>query len=74
MAASVALASAGHVDARALQQRLRAIGLAQQGQQQVGRLDVGVVGAQRQRLGLAQGFVELGGEFVESHEGVLPKR
>jgi hypothetical protein len=33
----------------------------------VDRFDVGVVGTERQRLGLAQGFLEFGGEFVESH-------
>jgi hypothetical protein len=57
----------GHVDAGTLQQRLGPILLAQHGQQQVRRLDVGVVVAQGQGLGFAQGFLELGGEFVDPH-------
>ena len=62
------LAQLGHVDAGALQQRLGAILLAQHGRQQVHGFDVGVVVAQGQRLRVGQGFLELGGEFVESHE------
>jgi hypothetical protein len=30
-----------------------------------------VVGTKRQRLGFAERFLELGGEFVETHEGIL---
>jgi hypothetical protein len=60
---------AGHIDARALQQGFRAVVLAQHGRQQVDGLDVGVVVAQRKRSGRRQGFLELGGEFVESHDG-----
>ena len=52
----------------ALQQGLGALLLAQHGHQQVLGLDVGVVVGQGQALGLAQGFLELGGEFVESHD------
>ena len=48
--------------------------LAQQRQQQVNRFDVGVVVAQGQALGLGQGFLEFGGEFVESHGATLLKR
>ena len=61
------VATVAVADARSLQQGLRAIGLAQHGQQQMSRFDVGVVIAQRQGLGFAQGFLEFGGEFVESH-------
>ena len=56
------------VDARTLQQRTRAVFLAQHGGQQMHRLDVAVVVAQRQRLGVAQGFLKFRGEFVLSHE------
>jgi len=59
---------ARHIDTGALQQRLGAVLLAQHGHQQVGRLDVGVVIAQGQRLRFAQGFLEFGGQFVYSHE------
>ena len=65
------LGQSRHVDTRALQQRLRAIGLTQHGQQQVSGLNVSVVSAERQCLGFAQGFLELGGEFVESHGSAL---
>jgi hypothetical protein len=58
---------AGHVDAGALQQRARAVLLPQHGHQQVLGFDVLVVVGQGQALGLAQGLLELGGEFVESH-------
>jgi hypothetical protein len=53
-----------HVDAGARQQRARAVFLQQHGRQQVLGLDVGVVMAQRQRLGVGEGLLELGGEFV----------
>ena len=56
-----------HFDACALQQRARAIVLLEHGHQQVHRLDVSVVVAQGQRLRVAQGFLKLGGEFVETH-------
>ena len=55
---------AGHVHAGALQQRARAVFLAQHGHQQVFRLDVGVVVAQGEALRFGQRFLELGGEFV----------
>jgi hypothetical protein len=42
--------------------------LAQHGDQHVGRFDVGVVAAQCERLCVAQGFLKLGGEFVDTHE------
>ncbi|KWT97198.1 hypothetical protein APY03_1758 [Variovorax sp. WDL1] len=58
----------GHVGAGTLEQRARAIGLAQHGHQKVNRLDVGVVVAQRERLRIGKGFLELGGEFVLAHE------
>jgi hypothetical protein len=41
--------------------------LAQHGHQNVGRLDIGVVAPEGQRLRVAQGFLELGGEFVNTH-------
>ena len=41
--------------------------LLEHGHQQVDGLDVGVVMAQRNALGVAQGFLKLGGEFVETH-------
>jgi hypothetical protein len=34
----------------------------------VGRFDVGVVVAKRQALGIAQGFLKFGGEFVDAHK------
>ena len=55
---------AGHIGACALQQRTRAVFLAQHGQQHMHGFDVSVVVAQGQRLRVAQGFLELGGEFV----------
>ena len=58
---------AGHIGSRTLQQRPGAVLLAQHGHEHVHRLDVRVVIAQRERLGVAQGFLELGGEFVETH-------
>jgi hypothetical protein len=33
----------------------------------MGRFDVGVVAAEGERLGVAQSFLELGGEFVNAH-------
>ena len=56
-----------HVGPGALQQRARAVLLAQHGGQQVQGIDVGVVVAQCQGLGVGQGFLELGGELVDSH-------
>ena len=67
IAVSSAVRSAGDVGAGALEQRLRAVGLGQHRGQQVGRLDVGVVVRHRQALGVGQGLLELGGEFVDSH-------
>jgi hypothetical protein len=57
----------GHLDARLFQQGLGAIVLAQHGQQDVGRFDVGVLACDSQALGVGQRFLKLGGEFVESH-------
>ncbi len=56
-----------HIDPGALQQRLGAVGLAQQGGEQVRRFDVGVILPQRQGLSFVEGLLEFGGEFVESH-------
>ena len=61
---------ARHVGARALQQRFGAIVLLEHGQQHVHGFDVGVVVGQGQALGIAQGFLELGGEFVETHGSI----
>ncbi len=61
----------GHLDPGLFQQRAWAVVLAEHGQQDVGRFDVGVVAGDRQALGLGQGFLEGGGEFVESHEALL---
>ena len=58
---------ARHVDAGTLQQGGRAVLLAQHGEQHMGRLDIGMVLAQRQCLGVAQGFLKFGGEFVDTH-------
>jgi hypothetical protein len=58
---------AGHVGTRALQQCLGAVVLLEHGHEQVHGLDISVVIAQRNALGIAQGFLELGGEFVETH-------
>ncbi len=55
---------ARHVDAGALQQGAWAVFLPQHRHQQVGRLDIGVIVAQREGLRLAQGFLEFGGQFV----------
>ena len=60
-----------HIDAGALQQRFRAVGLPEHGHQQVHGLDVGVVLAQRQALRVAQGFLEFGGQFILSHKSSL---
>ncbi|MNT59939.1 hypothetical protein D3C72_1974870 [compost metagenome] len=61
----------GHIGARTLQQRLGAVVLLEHGHEHVHGLDVGVVVAQRNALCIAQGFLELGGEFVETHVDVL---
>lgn len=57
----------GHVGAGTLRQRARALLLPQHGGQQVHGFDIGVVIAQRERLRVGEGFLELGGEFVETH-------
>ena len=59
------------VHARTLQKRFGAAFLPQHGGQQVLGLDVGVVFAQRQRLGVAQRVLKFGGEFVGSHQCFL---
>jgi hypothetical protein len=51
----------------------RAALLVDQGGQQVHRLDIGVVVAQGQALGVLDGGLERGGEFVETHV-LLPIR
>ena len=57
-----------HVDAGALQQRARAaVVLVQQRREQVLRLDVLVVVAERQALRVGQRLLEFGGQFVETH-------
>ncbi len=58
-----------HLDTGAFEQGLGAVVLLQHGQQDVGRLDVGVVAGHRQALGLGERFLEFGGELVESHGG-----
>ncbi len=58
----------GHIHPGALQQGFRPLVLAQHGRQQVQRVDVGMVVAQRQGLGIGEGFLKLGGEFVDTHE------
>ena len=58
----------GHVDPGAGEQRRAApVFLLQQRGQQVGGLDEAVVVAEREALGVAQGLLELGREFVEAH-------
>ena len=60
------------IDAGARQQRCgAAVLLVEQGQQQVLRLDELVVVADRQALRIGQRLLELGGEFVETHEPAL---
>ena len=61
-----------HIAAGARQQRGRAaVGIVEQGQQQVLRLDELVVAADGQALGIGQGLLELGGKFVETHAALL---
>ncbi len=63
-----------HVHAGALQQGGgAAILLVEQRQQQVLRLDDLVVVADGEALGIGQGLLELGGEFVEAHGGKPPE-
>ena len=57
-----------HIGTGTLQQRLRAVILAQHRHQQMGWFDVGVVVANSQGLRLRQGFLEFGGQFVKTHE------
>ena len=60
------------IAAGARQQRsCAAVGIVEQGQQQVLRLDELVVAADRQTLGIGQRLLELGGKFVETHESLL---
>ena len=54
-------------DTSPLQQRTRPVVLAQHRRQQVGGLNIAVVIAERERLSVAQSFLELGGELVLSH-------
>mmetsp|Transcript_6214 Transcript_6214/g.25125 ORF Transcript_6214/g.25125 Transcript_6214/m.25125 type:complete len:674 (-) Transcript_6214:1823-3844(-) len=55
------------LDACPLQQRARAVVLGQHRRQHMDRLDIGVVAGDGQALGLAQGFLEAGGELVGTH-------
>ena len=58
-------------DAGALQQRTAGtVRLGDDGSQHVDRLDVGIVCRDGQALGVGQGFLELGGEFVYTHVGI----
>ena len=65
------LRQARHVDPRPLQQRARSFILPQHRRQQMGGFDVGVVVTDRERLGVAQRFLEFGGEFVLAHGSFL---
>jgi hypothetical protein len=57
-----------HPHTGALEQRpARAVRLTDQGAQQVHRLDVLVVVVQGEALGIGQGLLELGGEFIQTH-------
>ena len=56
-----------HRHACAHQQRLGPIGLAQHGDHQVGRLNISLVSAQHQSLGVRQCFLKLGGELFDTH-------
>ena len=58
-----------HIDTGALQQRARAVLLAQHGHQNVLGLDIGMVVAEGKRLRLSQRFLEFGCQFVKSHGG-----
>jgi hypothetical protein len=59
-----------HLHAGARQDGRRAAAfLVQQGEQQVLRLDVGMVAADGQALRVGKGLLELGGELVETHKG-----
>jgi hypothetical protein len=73
---SSALASAAfsrrHWRRRVQQGRGAAVVLVEQGQQQVLRLDELLVVADGQALGVGDGLLELGGEFVEAHGIVWP--
>ena len=56
-----------HIAAGTLQQRARAVVLAQHGHQQVQGVDSGLIRTERQRLRIGQGFLEFGRQFVNSH-------
>jgi len=56
-----------HVGPRTLQERFGTVRLAQHGEHHVTRLDVRMIGAQGQGLSFAQGFLEFGGEFIQTH-------
>ena len=61
-----------HVDAGAREQRTgAAVLLVQQAREQVLRLDKAVVVGQRQALRVGERLLELGGEFVETHDPAL---
>ena len=68
------LAQRRHVDAGLGQDRGgAAILLIDQGQQQMLRLDIGIVVAHREALRVGEGLLELGREFVEAHGEVVPE-
>jgi len=49
------------------QHRLGAIGLLEHGHQQMGWLDIGLIGTQDQGLGIGQGLLKFGGQFFNTH-------
>ena len=62
------LPEGGHVGPGALHDRGRAaVLLVEEGEQQVLGLDEAVVVGEREALGVGQGLLELGGQFVDSH-------
>jgi hypothetical protein len=56
-----------NIHASALQQGARSVLLSQHGEQNVNRLNIGVVATECEGLSLAQGFLKFGGEFFDSH-------
>jgi hypothetical protein len=61
------LQQSGHLNARTQQNGFGAIVLLEHGDQHMLGFDVSMVFAKGQRLGVRQGFLELGGKFVNSH-------
>ena len=56
------------LNASTLQEGFGPFILFEHGHQHMRWLDVGMVTAQRQRLGIGQGFLKFGGQFVDTHE------